>query len=255
MLEGKKGVILGVANAHSLAWHIAKSVHRDGGQMRLGVANERFRSKAHRLAERLHAGEPVVCDVTSDESIQTAFERFAEDLGELDFVVHAVAFARKEDLEGRFMDTTRSGYHLAQDISAYSLAAVCKAAEPYLKEGSSILTLSYIGSVRAMPSYNVMGVAKAALESSVRYLAVDLGAKGIRVNALSAGPIKTLSSSAIKGLKEKLDLQEKATPLKRRLTGEEVGNAAAFLLSDLASAVTGEVLYVDNGYHIIGSLG
>ncbi|NQU49320.1 MAG: SDR family oxidoreductase, partial [Planctomycetes bacterium] len=170
----------------------------------------------------------------------------------IDFIVHAIAFAQREDLQGRFVDTSRLGYHTAQDISAYSLAALSAAAEPMMSEGGSILTLSYIGAVRAVPCYNVMGVAKASLEASVRYLAEDLGPSNIRVNALSAGPIKTLSSSAVQGLKEKLDAQALSNPLRRIVTGADVGNAAAFLLSDMASGITGEVMYVDCGYHVTG---
>lgn len=254
MLEGKQGVIFGVANHHSLAWHIAAEVHRHGGKLLLGVANERFKAKASPLAEKVGAGDPIICDVSDDVSIQTAFDEIGERMPKLDFVVHAVAYANREDLEKRFIETSRDGYKVAHDISSYSLTALCRTAEPYLQPGGSVLTLSYLGAVRAMPSYNIMGVAKAALESSVRYLAIDMGEKGVRVNAVSAGPIKTLSSSGIKGMKDKLDLQERVTPLRRKLSGQEVGRASVFLLSDMASAITGEVLYVDNGFHIVGAM-
>ena len=255
ILEGKKGIIFGVANKMSLAWHIAKVARAQGADFLLGVANERFRERVAPLAEELGVPEPLICDVTSDESIQSTFRVIGERMPEIDFVVHAIAFAQKDDLKGRFVDTSRLGYHTAQDISAYSLAAISRAAEPMMKDGGSILTLSYIGAVRAVPAYNVMGVAKAALEASVRYLATDLGPQGIRVNAISAGPIKTLSSSAVRGLKEKLDQQQEATPLRRNVTGEDVGNSAAFLLSDMSAGITGDVMYVDCGYHILGVIG
>jgi enoyl-[acyl-carrier protein] reductase I len=249
MLKGKKGVIFGVANRHSLAWHIAKEAYAHGAELILGVANERFREKVAPLAAEVGAPEPVICDVTSDESILSTFHVIKDRMPELDFMVHAIAFANRQDLEGRFIDTDRYGYHVAQDVSAFSLAAMSREAEKMMKPGSSILTLTYIGSVRAVPNYNVMGVAKAALESSVRYLATDLGSEGIRVNALSAGPIKTLSSSGVKGLRDKLGQQAAKNPLHRNITGEDVGKSAVFLLSDYSSGVTGEVLYVDNGYH------
>lgn len=255
ILEGKKGIIFGVANKMSLAWHIAKAAREQGADFVLGVANERFRERVAPLAEELGVGEPLICDVTSDESIQSTFRVISERMPKIDFVVHAIAFAQKEDLQGRFVDTSRLGYHTAQDISAFSLAAISRYAEPLMSDGGSIVTLSYIGAVRAVPSYNVMGVAKAALEASVRYLATDLGPTGIRVNAISAGPIKTLSSSAVRGLKEKLDQQQDATPLRRNVTGEDVGNSTAFLLSDLSAGITGDVLYVDCGYHILGVIG
>lgn len=255
MLQGKTGVIFGVANRHSLAWHIAEAAHREGARLLFGVANERFREKVAPLTATLSDDEPVVCDVASDESIASAFRVLRERAPHLDFLVHAIAYAQRSDLEGRFTDTSRVGYHVAQDISAYSLAAMAREAEPMLRPGSSVLTLTYIGSQRAVPHYNVMGVAKAALEASVRYLAAELGPKGIRVNALSAGPIKTLSSSGVKGLRDKLHLQEELTPLRRSVTGEDVAKAAVFLLGDYASGVTGEVLYVDNGYHAVATWG
>jgi len=255
LLQGKKGIIFGVANKMSLAWHIAKTAREQGAEFMLGVANERFRERVAPLAKELGVPAPLICDVTSDESIESTFKVIGERMPELDFIVHAIAFAQKEDLQGRFVETSRLGYHTAQDVSAYSLAAISRVAEPMMNNGGSILTLSYIGAVRAVPSYNVMGVAKAALEASCRYLAADLGPKGIRVNAISAGPIKTLSSSAVRGLKEKLDQQQEATPMRRNVTGEDVGNAASFLLSDLSAGVTGDVMYVDCGYHILGLIG
>ena len=249
MLKGKKGVIFGVANRHSLAWHIAKQCVEHGAEIELCVANERFREKVSPLAAELGATEPLICDVTSDESIGATFRVLKERMGKVDFMVHAIAFANRQDLEGRFVDTDRYGYHVAQDVSSYSLCAMSREVEPLMVDGGSIITITYIGSVRSVPNYNVMGVAKAALESSVRYLAADMGKEGIRVNALSAGPIKTLSSSGVKGLRDKLDQQAAKNPLHRNITGEDVGKSAVFLLSDYSSGVTGEVLYVDNGYH------
>ena len=254
ILQGKTGIIFGVANKMSLAWFIAKAAKEQGADIVLCVANERFRKKVAPLAAELGAPEPLICDVTSDESIQSTFRLIAEKRPKIDFFVHAIAFAQREDLQGRFVDTSRLGYHTAQDISSYSLAALSQAAEPMMTDGGSIITLSYIGAVRAVPSYNVMGVAKASLEASVRYLAEDLGPKNIRVNALSAGPIKTLSSSAVSGLKEKLEAQAQSNPLRRIVTGEDVGNSAVFLLSDMSSGITGDVMYVDCGYHVTGRI-
>ncbi len=255
ILQGKKGIIFGVANRMSLAWFIAQAAREHGAELVFGVANERFREKVAPLAAEVGAGTPLICDVASDESIQTTFQMISHRMPKVDFVVHAIAFAYREDLQGRFIDTTRVGFHTAQDISAYSLAAIAREAEKLMSDGGSIITLSYIGAERAVSNYNVMGVAKAALESSVRYLAEDLGGQGIRVNALSAGPIKTLSSSAVRGLKGKLDKQAAVSPLRRTITGDDVGKAAAFLLSDLASGITGHTLYVDSGYHVSASVG
>lgn len=253
MLSGKQGIVFGVANKNSLAWHIARTARQHGAEVALSVANERFRQKAEPLAAQLDARALIVCDVADDDSIARGFDQLRAVMPRLDFLVHAIAYAERADLEGRFVETSRRGYGLAQDISSYSLTALSRAAEPLMTAGGSILTLSYLGAVRAVPSYNVMGVAKAALEASVRYLAADLGPEGIRVNALSAGPVKTLSSAAVKGLKDMIDHQQKVTPLRRNVTGADVGGAAAFLLSDLAAGVTGEVLYVDCGYHALGA--
>ncbi|MBL7009201.1 MAG: enoyl-ACP reductase [Planctomycetes bacterium] len=255
MLKGKTGVIFGVANRHSLAWHIAVAAKREGAELLFGVASDRFREKVAPLAASMGGGEPIVCDVSSDRSIASSFKVIKDRAPKLDFMVHAIAFAQREDLEGRFVDTNRVGYHVAQDISAYSLVAMAREAERLMTQGGSILTLTYIGSQRAVPNYNVMGVAKASLEASVRYLASELGPNGIRVNALSAGPIKTLSASGVKGLREKLHRQEELTPMRRCISGEDVGKAAVFLLGDYASGVTGEVLFVDNGYHAVATWG
>lgn len=256
LLQGKKGVVFGVANKNSLAWQIATVLHQHGAQVVLGVASERFQKKVRPLAESLGLPEPVICDVSSDASIAVAMQQVGRHLKKLDFLVHSIAFARREDLEGRFVEVDRDGWRIAQEISAYSFVALARAAEPYLAAGASLLTLTYLGSNRAMPAYNVMGPAKAALESAVRYLALDMGQKdGVRVNAISAGPVRTLSSSAIPGLKEKMAQERRINPLRRTLQGDEVGKAAAFLVSDLASAVTGEILHVDCGYHVLGAYG
>ncbi|MDP6963389.1 MAG: enoyl-ACP reductase [Planctomycetota bacterium] len=251
MLKGKKGLIFGVANEHSLAWHIAEHAVAQGAEIVMSVASERFLRKVGPLAERLGAPAPIICDVTSDEAIEKAFEEIKEIMPQVDFMVHAIATAARGDLEGRFLDTTRDGFSLAHDVSTYSFVALSRAAEDLLVDGASLLTLSYLGAVRAVPSYNVMGVAKASLEASVRYMANDLGPKGVRVNAISAGPIKTLSASIVKGFKEKVDIQQVAAPLRRNVTGEDVGKAGLFLLSELSSGVTGEILYVDCGYNIM----
>ncbi len=253
LLKGKKGVVFGLANKLSLAWHIGQALHAEGAEVMFGVASERFRDKSAPLAESIGSPLPLICDVTDDASIEQTFAELAKDYGQLDFLVHAIAFADRADLKGRFVDTSRPGHALAQDVSSFSLIALSKAALPLLREGGSILALSYLGSTRALPSYKVMGMAKAALESAARYLSLDLGPEGIRVNILSAGPIKTLSSSAIKGLNAKLALQERISPLRRQVTGEDVGKAATFLLSDHASGVTGEILHVDCGFHALGS--
>ncbi|MHC4823384.1 MAG: enoyl-ACP reductase FabI [Planctomycetota bacterium] len=251
LLKGKKGLIFGVANEHSLAWHIAKEAHAQGAELIFSVASERFLRKVGPLAESLGAGPPIICDVADDEAIADAFATIGEQMPQVDFLVHAIATAKRDDLQGRFVDTSRDGFSLAHDVSSYSFIALCRAAEPLLSEGASLLTLTYLGAVRAVPSYNVMGVAKASLESSVRYLANDFGPAGVRVNAISAGPVKTLSASVVKGFKDKVDIQQVAAPLRRNVTGEDVGKSGLFLLSDMASGVTGEILYVDCGYNIM----
>ena len=219
--------------------------------MVLSVASERFVRRVAPLAEKLGAPPPIICDVSSDEQIAEAFVEIKQVMPEVDFLVHAIATAKRGELEGRFVDTSRDGFSLAHDISTYSFVALARAAEDLLTADASLLTLSYLGAIRAVPSYNVMGVAKASLEASVRYMANDFGPKGIRVNAISAGPIRTLSASIVKGFKEKVDIQQVAAPLRRNVTGEDVGKAGIFLLSDMASGVTGEILYVDCGYNIM----
>jgi enoyl-[acyl-carrier protein] reductase I len=251
LLKGKKGLIFGVANEHSLAWHIASKAHEQGAEMIFSVASERFLRRVGPLAAQVDAGEPIICDVADDGEIAAAFAAIKERMPEIDFIVHAIATAKRDDLQGRFLDTSRDGFSLAHDVSTYSFVALARAAEGMLRPGASLLTLTYLGAVRAVPSYNVMGVAKASLEASVRYMANDFGPAGVRVNAISAGPVKTLSASVVKGFKDKVDIQQVAAPLRRNVTGEDVGNAGLFMLSDMSSGVTGEILYVDCGYNIM----
>lgn len=253
LLEGKKGVILGVANKRSIAWGIARAASAAGAQLAFTYQGDKFRDKVSELVASLPGTCPLYsCDVAFDEEIARLEENLKSDFGTLDFLVHSLAFAEKADLEGSFVETSRRGYRLAQDVSSYSLIALSRALAPLMDRGGSILTLSYLGSQRAVKNYNVMGVAKAALEASVRYLAVDLGQRGIRVNALSAGPINTVAARGIADFSAILEVVAQRAPLKRNVELEEVANSAIFLLSSLSSGVTGEVLYVDCGYHIVG---
>lgn len=251
-LEGQCGLIVGIANERSLAWAIAETVHREGARLAITYAGEAFARRVRPLAERVAAPVIAPCDVTDPAQIEALFEVLDRDLGRLDFLVHAVAFARREELSGRFVDTTRDGFAEALDISTYSLVALARAAAPRMTAGGSMLTLTFQGAGRVFPNYNVMGVAKAALESSVRYLAADLGPRGIRVNAISAGPVKTLSAAGISRFREMLGQHAERAPLRRNVTAAEVGEAAAFLLSAAASGVTATVLHVDAGYHAVG---
>ncbi len=252
MLQGKRGVVFGVANEYSIAWAIAKAAHEHGAQLAITYQNERFEEPVKKLAATLN--EPLVlqCDVSEDEQIVKVYDEIAKQWGKLDFVVHSIAYAPRSALEGKFIDTTRSDFLLAHDISVYSFVAVTRHAVPLMTNGGSILTLTYLGSERAVPGYNVMGVCKAALEACVRYLAAELGERNIRVNALSPGPIKTLAARGIPGFTKMLEIVKERTPMKRSTTQEEVGKMAVILLSDYASSITGEVIYVDCGYHIMG---
>ncbi|MDX1918732.1 MAG: enoyl-ACP reductase [Candidatus Caenarcaniphilales bacterium] len=256
ILKGKKGVILGVANKWSIAWGIANSLHDAGAELVL-TYQDRLKDRVEKLAEELGADIPAYeCDVTNDDLLDSAFREIEMKFGgKLDFVIHSLAFAKKEELEGRYVDTSRDGYALAQDISAFSLAAVAKRAEPMLERngGGSLVTLTYLGGERVVPNYNVMGIAKAALECSVKYLAADLGPKNIRVNAISAGPIKTLASSAISGISTMINQIGQVAPLRHNTEPEEVGDTALFLVSDLARGITGEIIHVDSGFHILGA--
>jgi enoyl-[acyl-carrier protein] reductase I len=253
LLEGKNGLVLGIANKRSLAWGITQAVSREGARLAVTYQGERLEENVRELAAALK--DPVIlpCDVSRDEDIDTLMEGVKKELGGLDFVVHAVAYALREELDGEFLNTSREGYRLAQDISAYSLTAVARRAVPLMEgRGGSIVTLTYLGGERVVPHYNVMGVAKAALDMSVRYLAADLGPKGIRVNAISAGPIKTIASSGVHGISKMLEYHRAHAPLRKNTEQEEVGDAALFLVSPLSRGVTGEVIHVDGGFHVMG---
>ncbi len=252
MLNGKRGIVFGVANEYSLAWAIAQAAHQHGAQLAITYQNERFEDTVRKLAATLTDPLVLQCDVSEDEQIVRVYETVAQEWGKLDFVVHSIAYAPRAALEGKLLDTNRHDFLLAHDISVYSFIAVTRGAVPLMSDGGSVLTLTYLGSERAVPGYNVMGVCKAALEACVRYLAAELGERNIRVNALSPGPIKTLAARGIPGFSRMLDIVKERAPMKRSTVAEEVGKAAVFLLSDLASAITGEVVYVDCGYHIMG---
>ena len=253
LLEGKTGLVMGVANKRSIAWGITNAVSRAGARLVLTYQSERLGENVNELAASLKDPLLIQCDVASDDQIASAMGRIREQVGHLDFVVHALAFAPREALEGMYADTKRDDFKTALDISAYSLVSVSRAAMPLMQgRQSAIVTLTYLGSERVVPNYNVMGVAKAALESSVRYLANDLGPHGIRVNAISAGPIKTLASSAVGGISGMIRLHAEKAPLRRAVDIDEVGDVGLFLVSPLSRGVTGEVIYVDGGYHILG---
>ena len=254
LLEGKKGLIIGVANKHSIAWAIAQAAAREGAQMLFSYQNERLRENVEELVQTLPGASACVCDVGDDSQIDAMMKQASEKLGRLDFLVHSLAFAPREELTGEFVNTTRQGFATALDVSAYSLVAVTRAAMPLMTEGGSVVTLTYLGSERVVPHYNVMGVAKAALEATVRYLAHDLGPKNIRVNAVSAGPIKTLAARGVSGISKMVDHHRAFAPLRRATEQGEVGDTALFLVSSLGRGITGEVIYVDGGYHILGSL-
>jgi enoyl-[acyl-carrier protein] reductase I len=253
VLDGKTGVVMGVASERSIAWGIAQALHQEGARLAFTYAGEAMERRVRPLAESLGSKTVVACDVTKDDEIARAFDSIGTAFGGLDMLIHSLAFANREDLKQRFVDTSRDGFRVALDVSAYSLVAAARAALPLMKgRRASIVTLSYYGAEKVIPNYNVMGVAKAALEAGVRYLAADLGPDGIRVNAISAGPIKTLAAAGIAGFREMLHRAESGAPLRRNVTLQDVGGAAVFLCSDWAAGVTGEVLYVDCGYHIMG---
>ena len=252
LMAGKRGLIMGVANNRSIAWGIAKACADAGAEIALTYQGDAFRKRVEPLADDLGAHLAGHCDVTDMESLDAVFDGIAAKWGKLDFVVHAIAFSDKDELTGRYVETTRDNFLRTMDVSVYSFTAVAKRAEALMTDGGSLLTLTYYGAEKVMPHYNVMGVAKAGLEASVKYLAVDLGAKGIRVNAISAGPIKTLPASGIGDFRYILKWNEYNSPLKRTVTIEEVGDSGLYLLSDLSRGVTGEVLHVDSGYHVVG---
>lgn len=252
-LEGKRGVIMGVANRRSIAWAVAQACGAAGARLALTYAGERLEKDVRGLAEALEDPVVVPCDVTDDASIDAAFETIGAELGGVDFLVHAIAFANRDDLARPFVETSRDGYHLAQDVSSYSLTAVARRAAPLMEAagGGAIVTMTYAGATRVVPGYNVMGVAKAALEASVRYLAHDLGEKQIRVNALSAGPIKTLAARGIRNFTKMMEHHREIAPMRRNVEVEEVADATLFLVSPASRGVTGQVLFVDAGSHIL----
>ena len=252
LLEGKRGLIVGVANERSIAWAIAQTLHAEGAELAFTYANEALERRVRPLAEGIGSKIILPCDVTADEEVEGVFRTLEEEWGGLDILVHSVAFARKEELQGAYLDTSREGFRLAMDVSVYSLVALARGASSLMGEGGAILTMTYYGSEKVVPNYNVMGVAKAALEASVRYLASDLGPRGIRVNAISSGPIKTLAAMGIGGFREMLRKVEERAPLRRSISQEDVAKTALFLCSGLSSGVTGEIVYVDGGYHITG---
>jgi enoyl-[acyl-carrier protein] reductase I len=251
---GKKALIIGVANERSLAWAIAKKLHEGGADLAFNYLNEAMQRRVRPLAESVQASIIEPCDVRNDAQLEVLFQKIQEKWGTLDILIHSVAFANREDLEGRFIQTSRTGFQLALDISAYSLIALSRLAEPLMAErGGSILTLSYYGAQKVIPNYNVMGVAKAALESIVRYLAYDMGSKKIRVNAISAGPVKTLAAAGIKDFRNLLNIAAEKTPLHENISPDGVGALSAFLCSDDARHITGTVHYIDSGAHIMGA--
>ena len=253
-LAGKRALIVGVATDRSIAWGIAQALHREGAELAFSYLNDKMKERVEPLAASLGARLTMPLDVTQDAQLEEAFALLRREWGELDIVVHAVAYAPREALTGTFLTaTTREGFRIAHDISSYSLTALARHAQPLMTgRRGALLTLSYLGAVRSIPGYNVMGVAKASLEASVRFLAADLGPVGIRVNAISAGPVKTLAAAGIPGFRKMLARVEEVAPLRRNVTLEEVGNAAAFLCSDLASGITGDILYVDSGFSTVG---
>jgi enoyl-[acyl-carrier protein] reductase I len=252
-LTGKKGLVLGVANKRSLAWAIAKRASEAGAELALTFQGERLEENVRELAGTLGKESQILpCDVTADDQVDALFAKIRESMGRLDFVVHAAAFAPPEALSEPFVQTSREAFRMALDISAYSLVSLARGAQPLMTEGGSIVTLTYLGAERVFPNYNVMGVAKAALECSVRYLASDLGPRNIRVNAISAGPVKTLAAKGISGFSDILGVYRERAPLRRNTESSEVGDTGLFLISDAARGITGEVLYVDGGYHVMG---
>lgn len=252
-LKGKTFVVMGVANKRSIAWGIARSLHNAGARLIFTYAGERLEKSVRDLVETLEGNDSLVlpCDVTNDEEIAACFATIKEQVGKIDGIAHCIAFANKEELQGEYMNTTREGFLLAHNISSYSLTAVAKVAKELMSEGGSIVTLTYLGGERVVTNYNVMGVAKASLEASVKYLANDLGKYGIRVNAISAGPIRTLSAKGVSDFNSILKEIEERAPLRRTTTQEEVGDTALFLFSNLSRGITGETIHVDSGYHIL----
>ncbi len=252
LLQGKTALIFGVANERSIAWGIAKAFHQQGATLGLSYAGEALERRVRPLAQSIGCAFVEQCDVASDEEIQAVAEKAASAFGGVDILVHSIGFANREELVGPYYNTSRAGFHLAMDISVYSFTALAKAFQPLLRPGASLLTLTYYGSEKVAPHYNVMGVAKAALEASMRYLAYDFGPQGIRVNAISAGPIRTLAAAGVSGFKNMYRRFADFAPLHQNVSIDDVGNAAVFLCSDLSARTTGQVVFVDSGYNIIG---
>ncbi len=252
LLEGKTALIFGVANDHSIAWGIARALHEEGATVGFSSVESLIERRVRPLAESIGSTFIEPCDVQDDDQIRAVFAKWGEQHESLDILVHALAFAKREDLEGAFVDTSREGFAVALDVSAYSLVALTREARPWLRSGSSVLTLTYYGAEKVVANYNVMGVAKAALEACVRYLAADLGPAGIRVNAISAGPVRTLAAAGIAGFKKMYGSFAETAPLRANITPEDVGRSAVYLASDLSSAVTGEILYVAGGFNVMG---
>jgi len=249
-LSGKKALVIGVASKRSIAWGIAEAMRREGAELAFTYQNDRLKDRVTDLAAECDSNLVFPCDVEQDEQITAVFDDLKQQWNSLDALIHAVAFAPREQLEGDYLESvTRDGFRIAHDISSYSFAALAKAARPMLSTNAALLTLSYLGAVRSMPNYNVMGVAKASLEANTRFMAHSLGPDGIRVNAISAGPIRTLAAAGIGDFKKLLNYVSDASPMKRNVTIDEVGNTAAFLCSDLASGITGQIVYVDNGFN------
>jgi enoyl-[acyl-carrier protein] reductase I len=252
LLDGKKALIFGVANDHSIAWGIAQALHREGAVVGFSSVEALLEKRVRPLAQQLGSTFVEPCDVQDDGQIEAVFSKWKAEQHVLDVLVHALAFAKREELDGAFVDTSREGFHLALDVSAYSLVGLARAAAPLMTNGGSVITLTYYGAEKVVANYNVMGVAKAALEAIVRYLAADLGPKGIRVNAISAGPIRTLAASGVSGFKTLYGQFKEITPLRQNISIDDVGRTALYLASDLSSAVTGEVVYVDGGFNVLG---
>lgn len=253
LLEGKRALVFGVANDHSIGWGIAKAMHEQGAELAFSYATEALERRVQPLAESVGSDFVEMCDVTDDAQIEAVFEAAAERLGTIDILVHSIAFAPREELSGRFHETTREGFRLTMEVSVYSFLALARKAQALMPNGGSMLTLTYYASEKVFPNYNVMAIAKAALEATTRYLAMDLGEQGIRVNAISAGPVRTLSAAGVSGFKRLYREFAEVAPLRRHITAEDVGGAAVWLASEMARNVTGEVLFVDSGYNILGA--
>lgn len=252
LLAGKKGLVLNVTNKNSIGWAVAEAAHDHGATVGVGAQNEKMLARVQELVEGKDRFAVHTVDFSFDEQLDALREEVASTYGKIDFLVHSAAFAKREDLAGRFVETSRDGFLLAMDVSAYSLVALCRALEPVMADDASVMAMSYLGSTRSVGNYNVMGVAKAALEAAVRYLAVDLGGRGIRVNTVSPGPINTVAARGVKGLTEMIDYVHEKAPLKRPFGQEEVAGTCVYLMSDLSRGVSGQIVFVDNGYNVVG---